>query len=118
MSNTLLFVNPSYGLEVGKIRLAKTVWTRFKGLLFSDPSKDPLGVWLLPCHSIHMVGMRFALDIIFLNKELKVMKICREVKPMTPVLICRGANSVLEFFPGHWHPETVKEGDILEHRCV
>lgn len=112
----ILFSNAASGEEVGRVHPAKSGWTRFKGMLFSNPAKDPSGLWLVPCKSIHMLGMRWALDVIFLSKELKVLKICAGVKPNTPVVFCPGAHSVIEFFPGHWNPASLKTGDRLEFR--
>jgi uncharacterized membrane protein (UPF0127 family) len=39
------------------------------------------GLLIVPCGSIHMVGMRFAIDVAFLDRRGRVLKLCRDVAP-------------------------------------
>ena len=57
----------------------------------------PVGVALeIPrCRSVHTVGMRFALDLVWLDSERSVVRVDRAVRPWR-VRSCRGARSVLE----------------------
>ena len=52
---------------------------------------------LLPgCSSIHTFGMRFPIDVIFLDRQGRVLRVDRCVGPGR-VLLCRGAAEVLEW---------------------
>jgi len=68
---------------------------RLTGLL--GPRSLPPGVALeIPrCRSVHTFGMRFALDLAWLDGERRVVRIDRAVAPWR-VRSCRQARSVLE----------------------
>ena len=52
-----------------RCQLADNLWTRGKGLL-GRKSLDPNeGILLVPGNSIHMFGMKFSIDVIYLTKE-------------------------------------------------
>jgi uncharacterized membrane protein (UPF0127 family) len=78
------------------IKIADSFFTRFKGLMFR---KDPLmteGLWIIPCNSIHMCFMHFAIDAVFLNKEGRIVKIIEGIKPWQFVKPIKNAYSVIE----------------------
>ena len=111
--------NLSGGQWVGEARSADSFLTRLAGMLFSAPSgKGTQGLWLSPCNAVHTLGMRFPLDILFLDAQGKVLKIALKVRPMCLGLFCKGAHSVLEFFSGSWDPGSVRIADRLELRPV
>ena len=87
---------------------------RMIGMLMTDPSKDPRGLWLAPCRSIHTVGMRRPLDVLFLDRSLRVVKINRLVRPLCLGIISLKAHSVVEFFSDFWDGREVTVGDQLE----
>ena len=104
------------GVALGTVRRAGRFLTRLKGLLGETPEKAEGGLWLVPCHAVHTLGMKWALDIIFLNREREVLKIELNVRPLAWGRFCRGAHSVLEFFHGRWDASLVAVGDQLEFR--
>lgn len=58
----------------------KTTWReRLRGLLGSCPKTAPILIY--PCRSIHTIGMRYDLDVAFLNREKQVIRVCRKVAP-------------------------------------
>lgn len=69
--------------------------SRFMGLMFVPLPNLPWGIILKPCNAIHTIGMRFNLDVFFLDDDNQVLEIRRDV---TPWLLCRNkkARSVLE----------------------
>lgn len=69
------------------------------------------GLLLHPCRSIHTFFMRFALDLVFLNHENKVVKIVRSVKPGRIIWGGWSAQSVIEVQSG-WLP-MLQRGDHL-----
>jgi hypothetical protein len=87
--------------------VASTPWRRVVGLaLRRDPPPHAL---LIPrCRSVHTFGMRFDLDIAFLDGEGRVLRFERAV-PRNRVLVCRRASAVLEapanMIPGMAEPQ-------------
>ena len=54
-----------------------------------------LGLELAPCRSVHTFGMRFALDLIWLDRDGRVVRVDVEVPPRR-VRTCLRARSVIE----------------------
>jgi uncharacterized protein len=68
---------------------------RLLGLAWLDRAEAPPGLLIPRCSSVHTFGMRFALDLRFLDGEGEVIEIRRAVPPRRFVA-CRGARAVLE----------------------
>lgn len=76
--------------------LATSVWARMKGLLGTHCSLNTDEVLaLIPCKSIHTYGMRFNIDVAFLDSEGMVLRTERNVHPNC-MLSCKGAVITLE----------------------
>jgi len=54
------------------------------------------GLLIVPCSEIHMIGMKYALDIVFLDKELTILAIRQALPVGTLQLSCPGAWATLE----------------------
>jgi uncharacterized membrane protein (UPF0127 family) len=68
---------------------------RLLGLAWLDRERAGAGLLIPRCASVHTFGMRFALDLYFLDREGATLAIRREVPPRR-LAWCRGADSVLE----------------------
>lgn len=77
--------------------LATSFAARARGLLGTNANWDDAGrvLVLAPCKSVHTLGMRYALDIAFVNRHGTVLRSERNVKPGR-LLSCRKASFVLE----------------------
>jgi hypothetical protein len=71
------------------------------------------GVWLVPCRGIQTVGMRTAIDVVFLNAEQRVIRIYNELPPSRVILWVPGAYSALEVPAGAVRSSETSVGDIL-----
>ena len=81
-----------------EIRVARSPWSRLVGLAFRPAAPDT--ALLLPrCRSVHTFGMRFALDLHWLDGSGEVVRVDRAVPPRR-VRTCLRARSVLEL-PAH-----------------
>ncbi|MCW3016572.1 MAG: hypothetical protein JWO02_3664 [Solirubrobacterales bacterium] len=60
---------------------------------------DHLGLWIAPCRSIHTIGMRFALDLVWLDREDRVLAVAAAVAPRRQRTSWR-ARSVIEVASG------------------
>src|SRR5688572_18871189 len=79
-----------------EVRLARSLWSRFWGLMGRRPLPDGQGLLLRPCTSVHTFFMRFPIDVIFLDRTNTVVKIIPSMKPWRAALGGRGAHSALE----------------------
>lgn len=94
------------------ILVADSMYSRLIGLMFREtPEGD--GLLLDPCTSIHTFFMRYSLDVVFLNKENKVIKIIRNLKPWKMTGIYLKARKVLEAPTGKLSAD-LRVGDTLE----
>ncbi|WP_024609560.1 DUF192 domain-containing protein [Pseudoalteromonas sp. TB64] len=90
---------------------ANTWLLRLRGLLGRKLNINE-GMLIEPCNSIHTFWMQYDLDIVFLNKENKIIKIVENIKPWR-LSACNKANKTLEFPSGTLSTSNFKEGDLL-----
>ena len=69
------------------------------------------GLLIEPCSSIHTMFMRFAIDVIFLDKERRVVKVA--TVPQFRASLGRGSHAVLEVPAGTAERKGLKVGDLL-----
>ena len=96
--------------------LAVTAWTRSKGLLGRSGLDPDEGLWIQPTGSIHRWFMRFAIDVVYADKEGRVLKLVRGIRPWR-MSACRGAKVALELPVGAIDRAGVEVGDhlVIEH---
>ena len=97
----------------GDVRLARSLWAKFWGLMGRRPLPDGQGLLLKPCTSVHTFFMRFPIDVIFLDRTSKVVKIIPAMKPWRAALGGRGAHSALELNGGSAEAAGLEVGDTL-----
>lgn len=83
-----------------KIKTADTFFARFRGLMLRKRLPAGHGLLIAPCNSIHMCFMRFAIDAIFIDKDYRVLKIARNVRPWIGLAWCWKAWGVVEVSAG------------------
>lgn len=83
------------------LAVADTHWTRFRGLLSleSHDFRKGDGLWIVPCHGVHTLGMGFAIDVVYLDQALTVIHVQAELRPWRIGPVRRNSLSVLEL-PG------------------
>ena len=90
--------------------LAETALARLRGLLGRSGLSSGEGMLLRPASSIHTAFMRFAIDAVFCDRELRVVKVARGLKPWR-MAAARGASVVIELAAGV--ADGVEPGDQL-----
>jgi uncharacterized membrane protein (UPF0127 family) len=80
--------------------LANTALQRLRGLLGRKALAPGEGLWLRPCSSIHTFWMRFAIDVIFLDRKRRIVKLVENLRPFRLTLPSSQAYSVIEL-PAH-----------------
>ena len=81
---------------VADLEMARTSWSRFVGLIGRQSLGAGVGLWIEPCNSIHMFFMRFAIDVLFLDRQRRVKKVMLNLKPWRISPIVFGARTVVE----------------------
>jgi uncharacterized membrane protein (UPF0127 family) len=71
-------------------------WERGIGLLLRASVKADEGVWIDHCSAIHTMMMRASIDVFFLDKDGRILRIANMVEPNRFALACRDAVSVVE----------------------
>lgn len=91
---------------------ACSIGQRLRGLIGRPSLKQGEGLLITPCNSIHTIGMRYALDLVFFDKNGCVLK-C--VAGLTPYRVAgaRAARHVLELLPGSIERAQIRVGDQL-----
>ena len=93
------------------VRYCYGLFDRLKGLLGTSSLDEKEACWLTPCNSIHTIGMKYPIDVYFLNKKKKVIAVLKNMKPLRFSPIFFRAACAIEFASG---PErNCKVGDQL-----
>ncbi len=82
------------------LRIADTLLTRTKGLLGRTSLPEGEGLWIKRCNSIHTVFMKFPIDAVFVDDDLKVISIYHTLKPWRITRLHLKASSVFELPAG------------------
>ena len=95
-----------------EVELASTRATRRRGLLGRDSLPPSSALMLTPCLAVHTAFMRFAIDVVFLDADLRVVHLARQVPPWR-VVGKRGAKCVVELPAGECSRRDFEVGDEL-----
>jgi len=117
MAELLTAINVTRGVRLTERgRVADTLLTRLVGLLRDKTLESGDGLWIVPCNSIHSIGMKFVFDAVFLDKNLRVVHLVHEMKPWRISKIVFSAHSVLELPAGLISQTATEMGDQFEMR--
>jgi uncharacterized protein len=96
-----------------RLDLAGTGESRRKGLLGRESLLPGEGLWIAPCESVHTFFMRFAIDLVYLDRKHRVKKVRDGVGPWR-LSACFSAHSVLELPVGTIRSSQTACGDTVE----
>ena len=92
--------------------LAETSLARLRGLLGRSGLSSGEGLLLRPAGSVHTAFMKFTIDVVFMDRDLRVVKVVPELVPWRTAG-CRGARAVLELPAGEANRRGLREGVSL-----
>lgn len=99
-----------------ELRLARSHWSRLRGLMFTDAARFPSGsgLWIHPSHGIHTFAMRFPIDALYLDRQQHVIHMESSLRPwrLAPVMV--KAASVLELPANTLQNSGTTIGDEIE----
>lgn len=85
-----------------------------KGLLASPPLVEGEGLYLVPCRSIHMIGMKYAIDAVFVDAGGVVVGVVERIAPGKISPVFARARGCLELPAGRVAASGTQVGDRLE----
>src|ERR1700723_1812879 len=95
------------------VEVAEHSAARRKGLLGRSSLAAGEGLWIVPCESVHTFGMKFPIDLVYLDRNKTVKKV-RSAVPPWRLSACLSAHSVIELASGTIRSTETSPGDNLE----
>ncbi len=105
-------------LLADRVAVADRFWLRMLGLAWSPPPEAGGGLLIPRCRAIHTFGMRYALDIVFLDAACSVIRVERDVRPGRFLVGGRLAASILEVPAGRLPASHPRPGERLNLRAT
>jgi uncharacterized membrane protein (UPF0127 family) len=93
--------------------IADTSAKRRTGLLKHKGLEPGEGLWISPCEGVHTFGMKFPIDVLFLSRKKKILKV-RPAMVRGRIAFKLRAHSVLELPAGTLEKTGTVTGDELE----
>jgi uncharacterized membrane protein (UPF0127 family) len=97
-----------------KVRKADNFLTRLVGLLKRNQLGPEEALWLMPSKGIHTIGMKFPIDVVFLNKKFYVLGLISGMQPYRVSGVHMRAYSVIELPNGSIRKSRTEIGDQFE----
>jgi uncharacterized membrane protein (UPF0127 family) len=85
---------------VSQLTIAAGFWSRFVGWQFRVKPAAGEGLLIVPCNSIHTCFVRFAMDLIFLDRNGTVLAVRRKVRPWRLAVGPSKSHAVVEVVAG------------------
>jgi uncharacterized protein len=106
--------NASTGIVLADdVRCARSPWRRLVGWLTRSIIGSGEGLLFEQCSAIHTIGMRTAIDVVFLDQHNRIKQVYAQVMPGQGFVSCSSASKVLEMGPGFIDGHDLLIGDYL-----
>ena len=100
-------------IVVNELEFAASFWKRFWGLMGRSGLKENTGLLIYPCNMVHMLFMRFPIDVVFCSAEKEILHIEHGLGPWRVSKKVSGAYYVLELSAGSVTEHRLAVGDTL-----
>ena len=102
------------------VEVADNFLRRFLGLMGRESIEPSRALLLSPCSSVHMCFMRFAIDVVYLQRDRaddgcsiwRVIKVVRSLRPWIGVSACLKADAALELASGEAERLGIQAGAV------
>ncbi len=112
---TLSVVNETTAIAIGRsIAVADTSLSRFLGLMGKRALDPESGLWITPSSGVHTCWMRMPIDVVALDRNLRVIKLASGVRPWRVSGLSLKTRSVLELPAGRIEACGLRVGDQLK----
>jgi uncharacterized membrane protein (UPF0127 family) len=110
----LRIVNRTRDRTLGsRVGLADQWWLRARGFMGRAEPGPGEGLLLSPCRGVHMIGMKFSLDVILLDRQGRVAALHPELGPGRRTAWHARARYALEVPAGTIRATDTREGDLV-----
>lgn len=117
MSQLSLFNTTTKNLVVEKILPARSFWQKLVGLMGrKNLPKDTAMFFEGDCPSVHTCFMKFPIDVVFLDKDMKVTRVVENLKPWRMTKIFQFGNKYCLEFSSNKISTKISKGDLLDVR--
>lgn len=82
-----------------RVHQAQGYWQRMRGLLGSRAMASDVAFKISPCNSVHTAGMRYAIDVVFVDRRGRILKVVPQLAPWR-VAVCWRALAAYELAGG------------------
>ncbi len=96
-----------------QVQVADSGFTRMRGLLGRSSLGSGEGLWIRPSSGVHTFGMAFAIDVVGLDKSMKIVKLWKNLKPQRLTSLSWSMQSVIELPAGCIVANGLEIGDKL-----
>jgi hypothetical protein len=110
--NVALMNERTHQAVATRVEIAATRTARRRGLLGRDGLEQASAMLLAPCSSVHTIGMRFPIDVLFVDRQGYAVKIVRNLRPWR-IALASGGQAVVEMAAGSLAGESVQVGDRI-----
>lgn len=100
-------------IDICQVKTAKSLISRGLGVILWKDFGPNNGLLLTDTNSVHTFLVRFPLDLVFLNKEMKIIKLTKNLKPYRISPIVWQAKHVLEMPTGSIDKYNLAENDKI-----
>jgi uncharacterized membrane protein (UPF0127 family) len=98
--------------QTAVIHQTTTMLERMRGL-YGKTLDEFVGLWIIPCNSVHTIAMKYPLDLVYLDKQLKIVKLV-ECLGSWKFSGTFSAHSVIELRAGLINEYGFQKGDIVK----
>lgn len=99
---------------LSELCIAKSFRERLQGLLGSSELKENQGLFIHQCRSVHTCFMKYSIDCIFVDDQLEIKKLIRNLKPWRLTSVSWQSESVIEVAAGQVDRLQLKVGEVLD----
>jgi uncharacterized protein len=94
---------------------AATFWQRLGGLLARPRLQAGEALVLAPCSSVHTFFMRYAIDVVFVDRQGRVLKVVHHLHPWRGA-VCWRAHAAIELLAGQAQARLIAPGRCISWR--
>lgn len=95
------------------VAVADTPLTRLRGLLGKIRMRSDEGLWVVPSHGIHTIGLLFPIDVLYLDSSLRVVGVVEHLRTSRFAPLRWKCASVLELPVRSVYESGTQKGDQL-----
>ena len=111
---TLRLVHPaSERVLAARLERPRTFVGRGLGLMFRRRLSPESGMWIAPCNGIHTFFMRIPIDVVFMDRQQRVVKVFPSLRSWRMVPLVFGSHSVVELPAGTLEGLPLPRGEQL-----